>query len=90
VTSSVHHWLIAFSRTAIQELRELPSHQRMAVFRVLRTLLRAENPLAVSQIKKLHGTAIDFVLVPGIIEYYSFWKWGQKYILNVSIRVHYK
>jgi len=55
MTKTTHQWLIAFSRSALQELRELPSTDRMAVFRVLRRLLQADNPVAAHGVKKLKG-----------------------------------
>lgn len=55
MTKTPHQWLIAFTRLAVQELRQLPSQDRMAVFRVLRNLLQADNPLAAHGVKKLKG-----------------------------------
>jgi mRNA interferase RelE/StbE len=51
--TTTHKWLIAFSDEALKQLRQLPSNRRMAVFRSLRKLLRAENPLELPGVKKL-------------------------------------
>ncbi len=48
-----HNRLIAFTEPGIRQLRELPAAYRMVVFRVLRELLQAENPLAAHGVKKL-------------------------------------
>jgi mRNA-degrading endonuclease RelE of RelBE toxin-antitoxin system len=60
MTKTPHQWLIEFSQESLEQLRALPSRNRLAVFRVLRRLLQADNPLAASGVKKVKGTNSQF------------------------------
>jgi mRNA-degrading endonuclease RelE of RelBE toxin-antitoxin system len=55
VTKTRHRWLIAFTKSGLNDLRLMPSNNRMLVFQKLRALLKSENPLEVSGVKKLKG-----------------------------------
>lgn len=60
-SNKTHNWLITFDVNAIKHLRQLRPSARKGVFDVLRTLLRAENPLSVRGVKKLKGQQVDRV-----------------------------
>jgi mRNA-degrading endonuclease RelE of RelBE toxin-antitoxin system len=48
-----HKWLLAFEPEVVGQLARLPSRDRMAVFRSLAELLRADNPKAVPNVRKV-------------------------------------
>ena len=59
MAKTTHEWYIAFTKSALQQLRELPSNVRMAVFSSLRVLLRLQNPLAATNVVWVKNEEFD-------------------------------
>jgi mRNA-degrading endonuclease RelE of RelBE toxin-antitoxin system len=52
---STHKWYLEVITQAREQLDDLPSKQRMAVFDSIRELLESDNPASVTGVKKLRG-----------------------------------
>lgn len=48
-----HKWLLSFEDIVPEQLSDLPTKDRQAVFRSIAQLLQAENPASVQGVKKL-------------------------------------
>jgi mRNA-degrading endonuclease RelE of RelBE toxin-antitoxin system len=96
-----HKWLLSFENYIPEQLRKLPTKDRMAVFRAIAQLLLAENPASVSSVKKLTEKRFDgmlrqrqgdyrilFELQPGKIAHHDLAYKGKLHLVSIVHRSH--
>lgn len=92
-----HKWHFEISNAARKELKKLSAADRAAIFNAIRELLIAENPLAITGVKKLVASdnqwrkrqgvyRIIFTIVSGQIVIQKFTYKGTVQILEIGHR----